>query len=119
MRKIKFRAWDKKEKEMLYSDDVEFSAPNDYDFYLSGLSTFFGWISGENSDNNYELMQYTGIKDKNEKEIYEGDIVEDGFGKKKYINLVDWDFGLLATIEESTYRYKVIGNIYENKDLIN
>ena len=62
MREIKFRAWDASEKEMVYAPQHD---PDDW---------FIGLIDGEAPEGDL-LMQYTGLKDKNGKEIYEGDIV--------------------------------------------
>ena len=75
-----------------------------------------------------ELMQYTGLHDKNGKEIYEGDIVriDDIVGEYKWVD----DFACFAvptdSIKHNSYIYpqridehsmEVIGNIYENPDL--
>jgi uncharacterized phage protein (TIGR01671 family) len=117
-REIKFRAWDKME-EMVYIDDF-------YWFEEEGVHD----SNGEGHYCHYELMQYTGLKDKNGKEIYEGDII----GNTKYsemypkqIVFYNGSFGFWDK-EDSIpeffmlYRYlssrEVIGNIYENPELL-
>jgi uncharacterized phage protein (TIGR01671 family) len=72
------------------------------------------------------LMQYTGLKDKNGVEIYEGDVVEaKGYYQDKYI--IEWVYdgweifdgkdGVVADFDEWE-KLEVIGNIYENPELL-
>jgi len=104
---IKFRAWDNHNHRML---DIG----ND-------LPSYQGW----------EIMQFTGLKDRHGKEIYEGDIIETGVGTKHQIewnsNLAAWTIdGLeyfivnMPTGEPiATHKFsEVIGNIYEDTSLI-
>ena len=116
MKEIKFRVWDNDLEIMSYSDTDIFITFSDDGIYV-------GYEIDDEID-DYELMQYVGIKDKNGKEIYEGDIVK--FSEYKVIN----DIVLpekIATINDirtscdtlmpSQYM-EVIGNIYENPELL-
>jgi len=110
MREIKFRCWHKTEKSMLKPDD-KYGTTRDLDcvvYYMQGQPV--------------ELMQYTGLKDKNGKEVYEGDIVRvahDAYESPICVisikNLVAGDFMLdEAEVKEA----EVIGNIYQNPALL-
>lgn len=125
MREIKFRAWDKKENKMqqvvqiLYGHEAS-NYPLSVDFFSSVKSRLIKDI---------ELMQYTGLKDKNGVEIYEGDIVmiydaresesfpmfseKVIFEKGKF--MTEGEFDLYDT---DNYSYELIGNIFENKELL-
>jgi uncharacterized phage protein (TIGR01671 family) len=70
LREIKFRAWDNDEKRFLDDTDI-------VEISLDGSITF--WEEGHKTYRDIELMQCTGLKDKNGKEIFEGDIVENRY----------------------------------------
>jgi uncharacterized phage protein (TIGR01671 family) len=103
MREIKFRAWDKKEKRYLSQKEV-----NEFNLFY-----FFDW-------DGLDVQQFTGVKDKNEKEIWEGDIIKTPRGKTTikysytYFSPLDdsGEYGWFASLVE------VIGNIYENPELL-
>jgi hypothetical protein len=62
-------------------------------------------------------MQYTGLKDWNDKEIYEGDIVE--YRNRNYdIYIIYGKFIGCNEISPENEEYKIIGNIYENPELM-
>lgn len=120
MREIKFRAWNECEKIMEY--DIQ-------DEYDGDLSCFGDYITNE----FWEVMQYTGLKDKNGIEIYEGDIVKtcegnlyqviwgDGFKFLYEFNIRGYDEKTILGLGDTSSRrwgVEVIGNIYENSELL-
>jgi uncharacterized phage protein (TIGR01671 family) len=116
MREIKFRAWDSEQYEMSYSDP------------LDDLERAYSWFRElEDRDvkasGNIELMQYTGLKDKNGKEIYEGDIVKGGAETvvMEWKNEMWTEEGYItgfSELSEGANCYEIIGNLYENPELL-
>jgi uncharacterized phage protein (TIGR01671 family) len=125
MREIKFRAWNTKEKVMLYRKLFEmnwYSTPKN----TANSSNCWGPISGGQS-RFMEPMQYTGLKDKNGVEIYEGDVVEvASFNPSRYEVVFNRGGFCMRRSKASLYypdgKYledgEVIGNIYQNPELL-
>lgn len=122
-REIKFRAWDKEKKEMRE---------------VTGINWYAGYIRVDRERledlpiEDASIMQYVGFKDKNGREIYEGDIIQyktTYYGNHKtHTTLVEWKddlehdgFGepLAMGYIFHGIENEVIGNIFENPNLLN
>ena len=145
-RVIKFRVWDKEDKRMhICGENIHDSISFDDD----NIGEYYNLQNGCGSPETYELMQYTGLKDKNCVEIYEGDIVKQTYYKsvgygEDIENYEGWFIGEVVIISSGVcmkkplmyecemdklvktngykniagYRSEVIGNIYENPELL-
>ena len=127
-REIKFRAWFSVGKKMVYNlgfDQDSFKTIEDCEDMPSVCDLDCLSEEGYEATFNYELMEYTGLKDKNGKEIYEGDVVKFADWKPKVIEFGTCGFigfGLKNTekflMNYDSENLEVIGNIYENPDLL-
>lgn len=116
MREIKFRAWEKNLKEIIPVENIDFQ-----DRMINKNSA---WRTFE----EIELMQYTGLKDKNVKEIYEGDILNIFLGEKltetSKVSYSEKDasffigYVYVGGYVRNNFTFEVIGNIYENPNLL-
>jgi len=125
MRRIGFRIWDKNSRKFNYNPDLIFNSRCDINQQLEELNDRYG------------LEQYTGLKDCNDKEIYEGDIVKipddweefgmmSGANREIYFKL--GGFRLKPTnsnsaqngywLDETSKHFEIIGNIHENPELL-
>ena len=126
MREIKFRAWVKEKKAIFEVILID---------YVTKKVTYIVERTGHllnirhDKFNDVELMQYTELKDKDNKEIYEGDILFESFGEK-YYKVIFENGGFRAEFEGDFDEYsfdlidvvaqgcEIVGNIYENSELI-
>jgi len=128
VRVIKFRAWDKDRNEWFIHGSLQIG--------LDG-NLCLDEVAKNYRKNRFDILQFTGITDKNGKEIYDGDIIKDidgsiltvqyggpyeycGFGVSRKRR--PGEFGTDPTWDELNSRWckdiEVIGNIYENPELV-
>jgi uncharacterized phage protein (TIGR01671 family) len=117
VRDIKFRAWEKNLKEIIPVHNI--------DFVKRMLNTESAWRRFD----EIELIQYTGLKDKNDKEIFEGDLIKvNGSEELDLVKYLDGSYYGVNPKYHNTLRYnldyktrdiaELIGNIYENPELL-
>ena len=121
MREIKFRVFDKKIGKIFKAHDLRFTAEEAIYEVCHDTIRDDGGKHWEFTDfKEVVLMQYTGLKDKNGKEIYEGDIVTDGVGKFKIVyDLKLAGYQPYCIFRDDPENYcEVLGNITENPELL-
>ena len=139
MREIKFRMWDKERKEMKFLPYIYFGSDGEIAFIPSKDWSYIDDYPRNGGKDIFSVMQFTGLFDKNGKEIYEGDVViehstipttlENPSGKVLYYkDYCGFVFQYYSDVYKQWYvrrlegemakKYEVIGNIYENPELL-
>ena len=124
MRELRFRAWNKRLKMMCVVTGCHFESDIYYCESKKLTSHTFGLI-------DLDIMQYTGLKDKNGREVFEGDILDCGDRIVKVVwhddagcfdcDFIKYIFTLNSngcTNQEWKYRAVIIGNIHQNPELL-
>lgn len=123
---IRFRAWDINDKEMVDVDTINW-IDGKLDFIGDGITEFRKY-------NDIKLMQSTMLVDENCKEVFEGDILSVETDEENVKVSVFWDSkhalfmveskkyneksAFAELVEDNAYPFKIIGNIYENPELL-
>ena len=124
-RELKFRVWDNKNKKFLPESHFAILGSGKVIVTLSGYYEHFT----NKTQDDYVVQQYTGLQDSKGNDIYEGDIVKatsDQYDNENFVGKVIFDEGCFLTwINKNDIRevwsgddIEVIGNIFENKELL-
>ena len=112
MREIKFRAWHKMKRKLV--SVVMLSVGNNILGFDDGDAIEYGNMR------DFELMQYTGLKDVNGVEIYEGDILQDP-DDGRFCYEVEYDYGRFSCGDNDLIDClgcNIVGNVFENPELL-
>ncbi|MFA5151476.1 MAG: YopX family protein [Clostridia bacterium] len=125
MREIRFRAWDKKRKIWIGKDFLEYLCIGDdtavlVKYSISPHGSYEPYYCKQLTNpelDNLEIQQYTGLKDKNGKEIYEGDIIRADY---QYDGMTCYDFTIVGevTFNPNTLQYVLIDKKTEGEYLL-
>jgi hypothetical protein len=134
-REIKFRAWDGTMRRMWYPETLSYDGSDTFYAFYNNKQKTIGWglydrklenrlVSGAYED--AVLMQYTGLKDRDGKDWYEGDLVR--VSDTAPIHETFWDENQMgwkirggnpkSVFNINAPLFKIIGNIYENGNLL-
>lgn len=127
MKKIRFRAWDVKRKEMFFVDAMVFNLSHEAYRVWKNICEPEGGL--EIDPKTGVLMQNTGLNDKNGVEIYESDIITynvDGTNENTWKNKIIFENGCLIIenedcppiMDDNIYKIEIIGNVYENPKML-
>jgi uncharacterized phage protein (TIGR01671 family) len=124
MNRFKFKAWNKKTNKMI---DLYKLTPLALDSRLNQDGVFIPF------DEDFQILQFTGLSDKNGRDIFEGDIIDNGkkhtpskgavvYSQASFrVCCIDEESGIynmLLTGQMCSGKVEIIGNIYENKSLL-
>ena len=131
-RDIKFRLWSKIGKKFIETDNPDLDFVINNNGYLYSIENFYGEIYVL-PQMDIEVLQFTGLKDRNGKEIYEGDVIKliyfkDGrkreIGKVVFLHyqasfgIIDRDGNEYPLYRNTATQIEIIGNIYEDPSLL-
>lgn len=124
-REIKFRFWDKQNQEMNFQSLHELTED---DVWFDGVTDCWAVLfDSHNEQERFICMQFTGLKDKNDKDIYEGDVVKYADDKPQIVEYRECCFCtyqkhnkhvLRLKIFKGINKYEVVGNIHEKPKLL-